>query len=484
MNFIYFDNNNFCHITIQKIEKANYCSSQLLQTILHHKMIKNPVEYKNKIYMRNDISLIDRNDQFIVSGHSGMFARNPQNAGYQSPTALCQHNPPINIDKLIDIYCGKNVVFYVTKHDIYSSYVSGIPVDQINYKLLDNTGRKIIDFKKESFEKVILPDNIKITPTSFVKKIVTGLSHSVILMSNNRMLVFGDNTFGQIGEDEDIQVVIEPKLVDMNQFDGKVIDVICGHYNTFVLTDKGILYTAYVIDKNFVTHIAKSINMPENPTTHGFTKVCFGKKIVKITAIENALFFLTNDGFLYGIGDEYFACKTFKLSEQLQIDKIFVKDVWCTRLAIFVLAQNGDVYMEGNNRYHNMFMSYDKSSFSKSFIKCDYLSQKSITNILGSDTMSIALSDIDKNVYISGMNCKKLFSDDVGFSSCGEKFTNLSTIAQKYSGYNINVQNGFSVCSFTFRAADGYTKDLCYMVCNLYSLIFGETNKFSDISFI
>ena len=178
------------------------------QITLHNKTMKNPIEYKNKIYTRNDTSLINKDDQFIVSGDPNMYTIKSVSTERQLPMALHKHNPPIDIDNLVDIYCGIYVTFYVTKHDIYSSYTPSISfargqriVNHIKY-----VGRKNDGHDEDLFGKIVLPNNIIISPSSYIKKITSGKKHSAILMNNNRMLVFGENIDGQLGEDEDVEI--------------------------------------------------------------------------------------------------------------------------------------------------------------------------------------------------------------------------------------------------------------------------------------
>ena len=470
-------------------------------------MSKNPIEYRSKIYNRNDTSLVDKDYQFIVSGAGNMFKRIPiDKTDIIPPTALHKLDPSIDTTDLVDIWCCITVTYYITKHNIYSSYVSSVSDTESNRSLLMNLGRYITNIKTDSFEKIVLPNNIVISPTSYVKKIASGISHSIILMNNNRMLIFGDNTYGQLGEKKIIRQIIEPKLINTNQFDGKIIDIVCGNYHTLILTDKGTVFATGRDNLSQIAlgsyslgplpdHLDLSGNDDENinklmqylarDDVFEFTKLDIDDKIVKIAANNNS-FFLAESGVLYGTGIYCLGYNKIQPVELFYDTKMSVSDIWCTPTSVFTILRNGDIYMAGDNTNGNMFTQLNQNNGNivyLSFVKNDYLSQKGICRIIGSPYASIAIDSNNKDIYISGTDRRKFFSDEDTVTVSGRKNLYLSSIAQKNSDYDMNIQNGALSFSVTFKAKDGYTRDICYMVCNLYESIFSDKNSFSDIIF-
>lgn len=191
-------------------------------------MSKDPVEYRNRTH-KSHTSF----PKFLVKGISKTSDKNIF-------TSLDEHKLPFDTREISDIFCGKHVMFFVTHHDIYSLYISD------TNSPAKNIGRYNEQYRYHEYacDKLSLPEDIRNVPFLCVKKIVSGDAHTVILMENNKILVFGDNTDGQLGENSHVEDVVEPKLVNMVWFDSPIIDITCCRKHTILLSMNGTVYVA------------------------------------------------------------------------------------------------------------------------------------------------------------------------------------------------------------------------------------------------
>lgn len=425
--------------------------------------------YRDRVCVNNDVTCIDINDRFLISGPTKEFGLSTKN---KNLSFVPLHNEiPFDKNDLVDIYCGYDSVYYVTKYDIYYC------VAENNYCI----------------KKIVLPNGIILSPSVYVKTIVTGIKHSIIFLNNNKLLAVGSNEFGQLGMDSSMTQIVNPVLVDMDQFSGKIIDVVCGYNHTLILTDNG---TVYCTGKNTEFQIGAD----DCGDIFGFQKVsvhvvlsnrlCESSfKIVKMAASSHNSFLLSEDGILYGTGVGKFNCigkqenKIFKPVEPFYESNMFVKDVWCSSLVTFVQLSDGNIYIAGYNYLGATFMPHvNIDEYFKIFTKNDFLSNINIKYLCG--RYSLLAIDLDNNVYVSGRNDHRQLLNTADKTIPGEQQKNITNIVNKYLYYDINIQSGYDTCSLVFRSKDRYTADLCHMVCNLYEFIFGDKKSFSDISFI
>lgn len=387
---------------------------------------------------------------------------------------------PFDINDLVDIYCGYLWIFFVTKHDVYISL---------------SCHEKIISSKK-----LIFPQNIILSPSLYVDKIDSGCDHSMILLNDGTLFALGLNNNGQFGliPDKPEQFRVNPIIISKDNFaNQKVVNVVCGYYHTLVLTKNGTLYATGRNEQSQIGH-------PGKKNVYKFEKIFYtdeynniyqnnedicltndparGLVITKIASSSHNSFILTNDGKLYGTGDDRFHSMgkrinlNFKIINIPHIDLPIV-DIWCTSLATFIKLSNDDIFMVGNNTNRAMFTSdVDIEEFKIN----KYLSNKPITQLSGLYS-TIAL-DNDKNIYVSGNNKDYQLINTKQDNVICQHNLELSKILQKYPRTNINIQCGFKACSITLRGENRYTKYICQFITNLYKSIYANDSQLSDIN--
>lgn len=446
---------------------------------------KDSVKYFENIMKENALN-IPLKDKFFVSGYIPFINNGKDIFPFISiMDALKDIKIPFNIDDLVDIYCGYMWIFFVTKYNVYISYTKE---EQSNIILC--------------FENLLYPKDIILSPTLYVKKIASGCDHSMILLSDGTLFALGKNTHGQLGiiSDNSEQFMINPAIISKDNFANQnIIDVVCGYYHTLVLTNDG---TLYVTGRNTESQIGQ----PANKNLYKFEKITYadendnihqysgdkclamdptpGFAIKKIASSSHNSFFLTHNGILYGTGDKRFNSMgnrvnaTFKAIQIPDIIDQLIVDIWCTSLATFIKLDNGNIFMVGSNRDNAMFTN---DSCVEEFKLNKYLSNKSIIQMRGLYS-TIALSDNDHNIYVSGYNYIRQLMNTEQKNVISEHNLELSRILQKYPNTNINIQSGFRACSISFRGGeDRYTKYICHMIYCLYKSIYNNDSHLSDI---
>eukprot|EP00003_Mantamonas_plastica_P004921 TRINITY_DN1394_c0_g1_i2.p1 TRINITY_DN1394_c0_g1~~TRINITY_DN1394_c0_g1_i2.p1 ORF type:complete len:952 (-),score=285.60 TRINITY_DN1394_c0_g1_i2:3319-6174(-) len=76
-----------------------------------------------------------------------------------------------------------------------------------------------------------------------VKKVATGLFHTLLLTEEGQVFGFGSNNLGQLGQGDDVVDVQTPVLLSGGELDGRVcIDVKCCNYTSYVMCEGGDLF--------------------------------------------------------------------------------------------------------------------------------------------------------------------------------------------------------------------------------------------------
>lgn len=456
------------------------------------KMVSDCRKYSEIIKKNNLISDISPEKRFFVSGKAAVFGLKDNIASLTPINEVPDLILPFDIKDLVDIYCGYNVVYFITSTDIYSSCISDVVNSGRITKDLPNIS--FCSQNKFFFDKVILPNSISLSPSVHIKKIATGTDHTMVLLSNGILMCFGANLYGQLGIGNNKNVVDLPIIVDPVLFNGKkIIDVSCGYYHTIVLSEDRI---AYSTGRNNSFQIgAPNNNSNDNDKNinclRSFTKinVVFStndETIVKIITSSHNSCILTDKGILYGTGGNEFTTlgsniyNTFTPIEPFYSLQNYVKDMWCTTLCSFVKLNNDDVYMSG--RDHDGSLFNEPISNISEYTKNKYLSCKNIQNMRGLYSI-LAIDENYENLYMSGNNACKQIVDKNNHLYVNYKNEKISKIIKMNSHLNINIQGGFRICSLSLTKKNGFTKNMCELYSNLFSSIFGDKNMYSDISF-
>lgn len=145
--------------------------------------------------------------------------------------------------------------------------------------------------------------NIEIGEGITVDKISCGFQHSLFLTSNGDIYGCGKCSRGQLGSlNENKENLVSPQKLNISNknINGKIIDISTGKYHSLFLTDKGKVYG---VGNNKFGQLG--LNPKTNDFSNELVEIEFDEDVFisKIVCGDNHSLFLTNDGRLYGNGD-------------------------------------------------------------------------------------------------------------------------------------------------------------------------------------
>jgi len=432
-------------------------------------MVHHNTKHSNTVKRNGALSGMSNDECFMISGNSSVFGTKENIASLTPINEVADLNLPFDVKDLVNIYCGYNVVFYVTKTDIYSklyTYEGGMH---------ERTGE---------LQKIVMPNGIDLSPSLYIKKISSGSDHTMILLCDGTLICYGLNGDGQLGIDTKEPIIPFPRIVNPEIFSKKkIMDVVCGYYHTIVLTEDRHVYVAGR-NCNFQIGINTYDSDDSGPIKKQriFTRIDIptvksNEKIIKIVSSSHNSCVLTDAGILYGTGYNMFdtlgstGSTMFTPIEPFHTNEQYVKDVWCTTLVSFVKLDNDDIYTCGKHEYVELFTA-PVEPVSK-YTKNDYLSGKNIDKLCGLYTLS-AVDENNENLYMAGENSYKQIVDSDKSIIINYKNEKISKILKMKSYSSVNIQGGFRICSMSLTRKNGYTKNLCNMYANLYSSIFSD----------
>ena len=295
-----------------------------------------------------------------------------------------------------------------------------------------------------------------------VKKIVCGKYHSLILLTNSRLIGFGLNDFGQLGlplETKEVENITELHITIPNLEAFDILDIAAGDEFSLVLIrtpdnqNKIIKFGTSIINKyvqipNMQTQILEKL--PEN----------INGNINKIIAFEKRKIFCTETNEIYLSGcdfngmeiDEYVLLKKFDTN----ITNIFLQKEGC-----LVQDVNGDIFALGDNSYREL--GY-RSGFSDEFKPFRYkFDNKKIKKLAVGARHILILLDTGE-LYCMGDNSENQCCATT--STCGfpnKVEINNEKIVDCYAGYNHNLVITESGSVYTWGNTDngklGYLED-------------------------
>lgn len=446
-------------------------------------------EYRIRIEKNNNLKNVPMKDRFFVSGKGYAFGLDTNINALTSISELKNIQFPFNLDDLVDIYCGYNVIYYITKYEIYSSIArsddvqnSGRDISNKIYSGLHNQKR----IKDEKFiDKIHLSKNF--TPSYYIKKISTGEGHTFILMSDNTLFCFGFNSNGQLGISSINKHIIYPTIVDPENYENeKIIDVVCGYYHSIILTESRNIYVSGRNNGNQIGGGSRiSIYKFEKVNLSSILK--YDETVTKINSSSHNSCFITNKGVVYGVGNTAFFTlgennyDRFKPVNPFYDENRYVKNIWCSSVGSFIQLDDDIVYTAGQNKDLALFSDLPQEYDFTLYTKNTFLSGKKIADIKGFYT-PIAIDENKENIYMSGNNACGQISSSVNTYIPNYKNNQISELAKRYSHLDIHIESGFRVCSIVLRKKDGYTRDLCFLYINLHAMVFGNKICFSDVS--
>ena len=402
-------------------------------------MNKDHIEYRKRFA---DINY----RQIYVSGFAAkMFGTKQTGEKIKEFVPLDNKYTSFGNENVLDIYCTGRYAYLVTNHNIYCVIIHN-----------HNNGQT---------HKLLLPEEITLTESLYVTKIICGKEHTVILLNDGRIMSYGLGYYGELGLGADMRREFNPKLINVGNFDGPIVDIVCGDLFTSVLTDRNSVYIVgkILIDNSHmrndtIVYNWQKICVDSNETIilvdkyakYNYEKLC----VHKIAATTDQLIFFTYDKTIYITNS-----KMKPFSNQPLFLKINETHNVADLIRIYLKLCNKNIAsIISDSRYHK-------------YLTDKYPSDKPIKHVWSGDN-SVAIN-VDDDIYLWEP-----------YADHGCHHIMLSTILQKYSEYYINVQNKYDWCSIVINGKYKRLTDQNYFVSNLYESIFGSNHTLSDILFI
>ena len=190
------------------------------------------------------------------------------------------------------------------------------------------------------------------TEKGSIKQIVLGRSHSMILMENGDLYVFGHNYYGQLGLNDNVSRN-RPIRNDFFKGKGSIKQIVLGWSHSMILMDNGDLY---VFGRNYYGQLGLNDNLDRNgPIRNDFFKEKGSIKQIVLGGWHSMI--LMDNGYLYVFGDNQEG--KLGLNDNLNrnrpirndffTDKGSIKQIVLGELHSMVLMDNCDLYVFGDN---------------------------------------------------------------------------------------------------------------------------------------
>ena len=238
-----------------------------------------------------------------------------------------------------------------------------------------------------------------------IKQIILGGLHSMVLMENGDLYVFGDNQYGQLGLN-DILSRNRPIRNDFFKDKGSIKYIVLGGYHSMILMDNDDLY---VFGYNQLGQLGLNDNLGRNrPIRNNFFTDKSSIKHIALGRLYSMI--LMDNGDLYVFGDNQYGQlglndnldRNRPIRNNFLTEKGSIKQIVLGGWYSMILMDNGDLYVFGYNQYGQLGLN-DNLDRNKP-IRNDFFTDKgSIKQIALSGSHSMILMD-NGDLYVFGMN--------------------------------------------------------------------------------
>lgn len=337
--------------------------------------------------------------------------------GHNRPVAEPLKVSQLCDNAIVDISCGYDHVLALMKSGICYSWGRN-DCGQLGYKTQTN-------FSNAWVETCFEPQIIKklIDESLHIIAISCGAYHSLVLTDSGRVYSFGNNIFGQLGDDSN-ETSFKPSEIN-GLIDHKVVAISCGFYHSMALTEEGFVYS-------WGHNSYGQLGVGNNDNSCQPIRIDFGNNVLvqKISCGFAHSLVLATDGIVYGFGYDQFGqigCD-IKLNQNIPI-KVKSKTKFIEIATDFLSnisvakSEKGLCYVWGEccleiisipreTRYksiHSVFANYSKHKIT---YKPMFFDNKSITNDITDSISSLfnnqKYSDIQFKVENRIIFCHKL----------------------------------------------------------------------------
>ncbi|XP_056675692.1 RCC1-like G exchanging factor-like protein isoform X3 [Monodelphis domestica] len=211
--------------------------------------------------------------------------------------------------------------------------------------------------QKKGYEYVLEPSPVPLPldrpQETRVLQVACGRAHSLILTDSEGVLSMGNNSYGQCGRTVVSNEVYSEshKVHRMQDFDGRVLQVVCGQDHSLFLTDKGEVYSCgWGADgQTGLGHY----NITSSPTKVG--GAIAGVNIVQVATYGDFCLAVSADGDLFGWGNsEYLQLASVTEATQVNVPTYLpfsgigkIKQAACGGTGSAVLNDKGNVFVWG-----------------------------------------------------------------------------------------------------------------------------------------
>jgi alpha-tubulin suppressor-like RCC1 family protein len=425
-----------CFSVIYVIDKVTfytngYNMSGLLGTVLR---------MTDFIYTPKILSLSNKNVLYISIGHQHSLIYNDDS------TCLSSGN---NANGQLGI--GTNSVYEILKNVININININIYTDIMTTNFVktytissfgDNSSGQL---GQNNTTQLLVPTQI--TSTNISTQIITnaacGLDHTVFLDSTGKVYSCGDNTYGQLGQNNTTQLLV-PTLIQYFVTNNIIITkVACGYRYTIFLDSTGKVYSCGLnTNGQLGQNTTDTLLVPTQITSTNIST----QTITNVACGEDHVMFVVSTGRVYSCGNNINGQLGQNTTTQLLVPtlitstnistKIITKVVCGYRFTLF-LDSTGRVYACGNNTNGQLAQNTVTQLLVPTIINTN-ISTRIITNIACKGSHAIFL-DSTGIVYSCGLNT----NGQLGQNTTTQLLiptqitsTNISIITNIVSGYN------------------------------------------------
>lgn len=245
----------------------------------------------------------------------------------------------------------------------------------------------------------IFPDKTKRAP---IKNICCGGMHTIIYRDDGKMLIFGNNKFGQLGIDQEIGYNVNLPILLMN--DKTIKTISCGLAHTIIYRDNGDILS-------FGKNNYGQLGIGHNRNMYKPTLLVNDKSIKTIICNKDNTIIYKDNGELLVFGDNTSGQLGLGHTNNANMPTLLMKDKTIKNIilyaySLFIYKYNGELLVSGDNLSGKLGLGHDDNVSKLTLL----LQNKSIKNIVVSDMCTIMYSD-NGDVLFSGRKnkCENIF---------------------------------------------------------------------------
>lgn len=177
-------------------------------------------------------------------------------------------------------------------------------------------------------------------------QVCSGEAHSMAVDASNTLYVWGDNSFGQLGEPL-AGPITEPTA---SSFSAPIASVASSAHSSYLIDVDGTVYSAGRNNDG-------QLGLGDQLNSDSFSAISLPNKALKVSAGQDFAIALTHDGKLYAWGSHRFGQLGLGAGNAIETSPVQIgtdsdwKDVSCGSHHVVAIKNNGDMYTWGKNSH-------------------------------------------------------------------------------------------------------------------------------------